>query len=204
VILGLAAREVSDEFTKPECDNCVAENWDLRGSFVDSLNRGNQSIPLVRENLVDLYTFGSAGDSMGEQTAANRNLCGPKCLHFILTRAGRKVDLSTLVSRAGIQSGGTTFASLARAAVTFGLQPWLLQVTIVEMQRLLEISQTPLIISVDGNHFVCVIRAWADSVEIFDPNKGLATCDIAYLENAWDKRILAFEGHLFDNRRAAR
>ncbi|MCI0337282.1 MAG: cysteine peptidase family C39 domain-containing protein [Acidobacteria bacterium] len=113
--------------------------------------------------------------------------CGVVCLQMVLRDRGIAAQLEDLRSRAQTGINGTSLLGLKWAAETYGVKAsgWRLN------QRDLLRSPMPVIVFVDGNHFVVIRNINIDgTLTILDPARGMLQYDAASFARHWKGEAL--------------
>ncbi|RYF59078.1 MAG: peptidase domain-containing ABC transporter [Comamonadaceae bacterium] len=95
--------------------------------------------------------------------------CGLACLAMVAGFHGFHTDLASLRSRHAVSLKGITLAQLMRVADAMGLQSRPVRLTLDDLGRL----TMPCILHWNLNHFVVLRRVTSNTVEIFDPARGV-------------------------------
>lgn len=113
--------------------------------------------------------------------------CGPAALATLLrTLGGDPPTLDSIAALAGTGARGTSFAGLARAARTLGLESELVRVDPAAKDRL----ESPLIAWVEEGHFVTVVPDSSGSVLVLDPQVGPYRIGLEALFRFWSGEAL--------------
>jgi ATP-binding cassette, subfamily B, bacterial len=96
--------------------------------------------------------------------------CGPTCLEMICRFHRVACSRSELVTLCDLFQGGSTFASLARAARLKGFRTLAVKITLEEIRAK---AQLPAIAFLPGGHYVVMLRVTERHVLLADPISGL-------------------------------
>ena len=116
--------------------------------------------------------------------------CGPRALQVICQFAGRDTALDELTTLCSTTDNGTTVANLFHAAEQKGFETQAAIMNIRELQDRLRKTKQPIIVFVDGDHFIVVTEIKDNNVHTID-SPGLSK---RITVQAFEKR---WQGHAF-------
>jgi apolipoprotein N-acyltransferase len=117
------------------------------------------------------------------------NTCGPAVLAYLLSYLGDPVNEDEILRHVTVHPRGTTLRDLRDAAVQLGYRARGEHVDYAELVA----APLPRLAHFDDAHYVAVLRADADGVDLFDPLIGVVRLARTDFVRRWTGNILAVE-----------
>lgn len=118
-----------------------------------------------------------------------RNTCGPAALAYVTSFLGDPVSEDDIVRRVVLREDGTTMLDLREAGRSLGYA------VTGERRNYAALVDTrlPVIAHLKNVHYVVVLRAELDHVDLFDPASGFVRVPRALFERAWSGYVLTVQ-----------